>query len=238
MDFDFLGYKLRKARESKGLTQEKLGEALSVSKSTVSSWELGKNKICYEDLIKIDELLGSELAYFSKDSNNKIHKRDLDRISSVEELNDNISLLISNIKIESSHPDLIRLMVKDFLYIEVAYVSYYLQRKDIHDNKSKIYRNWGFIASDLVKVFTPDNPYLCGNPILRWVEDIDEKLTFSAFYDNEVYDEEIPDSYGLNITLIAMDKCKELRILIPDNIYENDIMMEFRYAMNSLYQLL
>jgi len=148
MDYNKLGQKIRIARESKGFTQEKLGDALSVSKSTVSSWELGKNKINHEDLVKIDKLLGSDLALYSKESNKRIELEDLYNISSIEELNDNISLLISNINIQSSHPDIIKLMVKDFLYMEVAYTSNYLS---LDDNKEESYTPSDVVNSSIFR---------------------------------------------------------------------------------------
>jgi len=73
------------------------------------------------------------------------------------------------------------------------------------------------------------------NPILSWITYIHDKIKFSIC-ENQMH--EYPENYTLEIAFIAMDIYYELSHLIPDSEYENEIMMEFRFAINSLYQLL
>lgn len=60
--------RLKELREEQGLLQADLAKILSVSKSTVSDWEIGRNQPSYDMLIdiaryfdvSIDYLLGNE----------------------------------------------------------------------------------------------------------------------------------------------------------------------------------
>lgn len=60
--------RLKELREEQGLLQADLAKILSVSKSTVSGWEIGRNQPSYDMLIdvaryfdvSIDYLLGNE----------------------------------------------------------------------------------------------------------------------------------------------------------------------------------
>ena len=60
--------RLKELREEQGLLQADLAKILSVSKSTVSGWEIGRNQQSYDMLIdiaryfevSIDYLLGNE----------------------------------------------------------------------------------------------------------------------------------------------------------------------------------
>lgn len=49
--------KLKELREKRGLTQEELAKILSVSRSTVTLWELGINKPRADTLVKLAKVL-------------------------------------------------------------------------------------------------------------------------------------------------------------------------------------
>lgn len=50
------GEKIAKLRNSRGWSQPKFAEQMSVSQSTVAMWESGKRKISAEDLLKVSQL--------------------------------------------------------------------------------------------------------------------------------------------------------------------------------------
>ena len=62
LDYEKIGNFLRKLREEKGLSQQKLGQKVYVSRQAVSQWELGK---CFPDLqtsMELAELYGITIA--------------------------------------------------------------------------------------------------------------------------------------------------------------------------------
>lgn len=83
-----LNEKLQELRKQKGLTQEKLAEALYVSRTAISKWESGRGVPNIESLkaiskyfsVSIDELLSGEEILIIADEDNKqreTHLRDL-----------------------------------------------------------------------------------------------------------------------------------------------------------------
>lgn len=56
-----IGEWVRKARAARGWNQERLGEALSVSKANVSHWETGKHEPSFPQLLKIRDVTGYAL---------------------------------------------------------------------------------------------------------------------------------------------------------------------------------
>lgn len=57
----YLGSWLRAARESRGWTQDRLGDALGVTKQNVSHWETGKHEPSFEQILRIRDLTGHPL---------------------------------------------------------------------------------------------------------------------------------------------------------------------------------
>jgi len=55
--------RIRKLRESLGMTQSQLGEVVGKSLHAVSKWEIGRNQPSQEDLIKMSRLFNVDLAY-------------------------------------------------------------------------------------------------------------------------------------------------------------------------------
>lgn len=53
--------RLKKFRKSCQLSQEELAEAIGVSRSMVSSWELGRTDITVKDALKVVEYLNISL---------------------------------------------------------------------------------------------------------------------------------------------------------------------------------
>ena len=56
-----VGQSLKKARESKGLTQKQLAEMLYVDPSLVCRWEKGERTVPLVTLVQIMEILGISL---------------------------------------------------------------------------------------------------------------------------------------------------------------------------------
>ncbi len=52
---------LRKKREERKMTQEELGKALGVGRTTVTLWELGINKPRTDMLIKLSQVLNCSI---------------------------------------------------------------------------------------------------------------------------------------------------------------------------------
>lgn len=57
----YLGAWLRAARESRGWTQDRLGDALGVTKQNVYHWETGKHEPSFEQILRIRDLTGHPL---------------------------------------------------------------------------------------------------------------------------------------------------------------------------------
>ena len=51
------GEAIKRARESKGLTQKELAEMLYVDASLICKWEKGKRSITLSSLVKIEDVL-------------------------------------------------------------------------------------------------------------------------------------------------------------------------------------
>lgn len=56
-----IGDKIKEQRLKKELTQEQLSDLLNVSRSTVSSWEVGRNYPDLETIVAISDLFGISL---------------------------------------------------------------------------------------------------------------------------------------------------------------------------------
>ncbi len=56
-----IGKNIKKIRESKGMTQETLAEALFVTRQTVSNYETGRSKPDVDMLVRIGEILGTDV---------------------------------------------------------------------------------------------------------------------------------------------------------------------------------
>ena len=61
-----IGQALKRARESKGLTQKQLAEMLYVDTSLVCRWEKGQRRIMADELITILDILEMTLDDFKK----------------------------------------------------------------------------------------------------------------------------------------------------------------------------
>ena len=69
MDLTFIGEKIKKLREMKGLTQKELGAKLGFSESLISYIEKGQRSIKVEDLRKISDIFNIDFNYFWGDPN-------------------------------------------------------------------------------------------------------------------------------------------------------------------------
>lgn len=63
--YQFIGKKIREAREAAGLSQKQLAEKLNFESSTAISYmESGERKVSVVDLEKIADLLGRDMQFF------------------------------------------------------------------------------------------------------------------------------------------------------------------------------
>lgn len=61
-----LGYRLRRIREEKGISQEALADALGLSQSTVARIEAGKSKLAAQHVLEICRILELRVEEFLK----------------------------------------------------------------------------------------------------------------------------------------------------------------------------
>ena len=68
--FDKVGgnMKLKKIRESKNMTQDKLASALGISRAAVAMWESGAAKPRADKLVKLVEILGCTVDELLRDN--------------------------------------------------------------------------------------------------------------------------------------------------------------------------
>ena len=60
---------IKSHRKSAGLTQKDMADKLDVERSQYTRYELGKNEIALDKLLKIGEILGLEIDVVPKDEN-------------------------------------------------------------------------------------------------------------------------------------------------------------------------
>ena len=73
-----IGSKLKKARLEKELTQENVANLLNVSRSTISSWEVGRSYPDLDNLVAISDLYDVSLDNLLREDSNMIKKLSLD----------------------------------------------------------------------------------------------------------------------------------------------------------------
>lgn len=69
-DYGIIGKRIKRAREDKGLTQEKLAEALEVSNAYISKIERGKTTVGLARLSEISTVLEESVEYLLNGTNN------------------------------------------------------------------------------------------------------------------------------------------------------------------------
>lgn len=69
-----IGEKVKEQRLKKGFTQEQLGEILNVSRSTISSWEVGRNYPDLETIVAISDLFGISLDHLLREDTSMTKK--------------------------------------------------------------------------------------------------------------------------------------------------------------------
>lgn len=80
MDFyDYIGAKIKEARESQGLSQAELGEKIGYSGTAINYYEKGKRKISVLDLVKIANALNRPYQYFLQDAHEVIAASDINQ---------------------------------------------------------------------------------------------------------------------------------------------------------------
>lgn len=73
-----IGLKIKKARLEKKLTQENVAKILNVSRSTISSWEVGRSYPDLDNLVSISDLYDVSLDNLLREDTNMIKKLSLD----------------------------------------------------------------------------------------------------------------------------------------------------------------
>jgi transcriptional regulator with XRE-family HTH domain len=64
--------RLRKARESKGLSQRALAEKIGAYQTKYQNWEAGMNEPSYDDLVKLCKVLGVSVDYMLRGRASKL----------------------------------------------------------------------------------------------------------------------------------------------------------------------
>ena len=64
-----IGEKIKNKRKELNLTQEYLAKELNISRQAVSKWEKGLSEPSMDNLVKLSEIFGVDMAYFKKDEN-------------------------------------------------------------------------------------------------------------------------------------------------------------------------
>lgn len=64
-----IGEKIKEKRKELNLTQEYLAKELNISRQAVSKWEKGLSDPSMDNLVKLSEIFGVDMAYFKKDEN-------------------------------------------------------------------------------------------------------------------------------------------------------------------------
>jgi transcriptional regulator with XRE-family HTH domain len=80
---DFVGERIRKARESKGISQKKLGMALGLSDKAISAYEAGRTYPPIDTLFRISTELKKPLVYFLSEDSKAIDL--FDKIERIEQ---------------------------------------------------------------------------------------------------------------------------------------------------------
>jgi transcriptional regulator with XRE-family HTH domain len=80
---DFVGERIRKARESKGISQKKLGMALGLSDKAISAYEAGRTYPPIDTLFRISVELKKPLVYFLSEDDQTIDL--FDKVEKIEQ---------------------------------------------------------------------------------------------------------------------------------------------------------
>ena len=64
-----IGEKIKEKRKELNLTQEYLAKELNISRQAVSKWEKGLSEPSMDNLVKLSEIFGVDMAYFKNDEN-------------------------------------------------------------------------------------------------------------------------------------------------------------------------
>lgn len=124
MNFD---EKLIKLRKEKGISQEELGEALNVTRQTVSKWELGQSRPDMDKLIEIGKYFNVDLNYLTDDT----------KKSAIEK--ENINQKNTN---EEPRKWLMVVLILIAIAIIIVLVNKVIQdKKESQDNKNNIFQN-------------------------------------------------------------------------------------------------
>lgn len=67
-----IGNKIMIARQSFGLTRQTLGDKIEVTNEQIRKYELGKDRVSFDKLCDIADILGRDLNYFRPDNNIEI----------------------------------------------------------------------------------------------------------------------------------------------------------------------
>lgn len=62
----YFSVRLKKLRTEKGLSQEELAKMLNISRTSVTNYELGRNKASAEILSKLSEIFNCSLDYLTR----------------------------------------------------------------------------------------------------------------------------------------------------------------------------
>ncbi|MBQ4630921.1 MAG: helix-turn-helix transcriptional regulator [Clostridia bacterium] len=105
-DYVSLGERIRKARKSKGMTQEQLAEACDLSTAHIGHIERGTRALSIESLITISEVLKISTDYLLLDISNSPDKNITKILNSIDNINeDKYNKFYSVVKILAENID-------------------------------------------------------------------------------------------------------------------------------------
>lgn len=234
---NYYGRLIREARRRKNLTQSDLGKILNVTDRAVSNWERGTNCVDYSIYHKLNEVLEINIKpymYGTQERNKEMKLMRFDSINDMDIMENQIDVVLDNIEIEM-YPQTIKRLLKKTLYLAMAYVVFYLPRKD-----SEVEIDWievgstleFFLEIDDVKGYYPQSIKSIYKKQISQFKDRIEVL-FLGSMDEELSEQE---AFYKSIAYLAQIEASELLSLLPED--ENTVMTLYKIAVNDMSQLL
>lgn len=234
------GFRIRKAREKKGMTQEELAKRVHVTKQAVSNWENGNNYVDEGTISALEKELGIRLSKGTIENTGgfgmgpRLHP--LEQIANLEELNGEIQLLLDVVNVDSAYSATISRMLRRLLSEVLGYEIYHMKhtRKEYEEYPL----TWETIASDLRDVVNcrenypiPENgdvpPYFRKGLLAKKIEYMAFMIGYGLFED---FDEcGYRNGYEQQVGRQGEEDGYELLDLVSDE--DNSMMISFKAAV-------
>ena len=147
---------IRKARNAKGITQEKLGELLHQSKQTISNWERGISRPSIDYLPGLEKELGIKIIKNTRSTSN-LDLKPMMELSTMKETSESIKKILSEQKINSVYESSIRKMLELTLWLLVGYYRYYEENRYKRLSLEALKLEWNDLSEDLEELINPND---------------------------------------------------------------------------------